>query len=36
VYDAAVALYLKAGFVDGEPFADYRPSPYNRFLYMDL
>jgi putative acetyltransferase len=36
VYDPAVALYLKAGFVDGERFADYQPSPYNRFLHMDL
>jgi putative acetyltransferase len=36
VYEPAVALYLKRGFVDGERFADYQPSLYNRFLHMDL
>jgi putative acetyltransferase len=36
VYEPAVALYLKQGFADGERFADYQPSPYNRFLHLDL
>jgi putative acetyltransferase len=36
VYEPAAALYLRCGFVDGERFADYRPSPYNRFMHLDL
>jgi putative acetyltransferase len=36
VYDPAAALYLKCGFADGESFADYQPSPYNRFMHLDL
>ncbi len=32
----AVALYRRAGFVDTGPFADYRPSPHNQFLTLDL
>ena len=35
-YAPAAALYLGRGFVDGGAFAAYRPSPYNRFLHMDL
>ena len=35
-YDPAVALYLKHGFRDGERFGDYQPSPYNRFLHLEL
>ena len=35
-YAPALALYRKRGFVDGEPFGDYRPSPYNRFLHLAL
>ncbi len=35
-YDPAVALYLRHGFTDGEPFGDYQPSPYNRFLHLAL
>ena len=36
VYEPAAALYLNQGFVDGERFGDYQPSPYNRFMHMDL
>jgi putative acetyltransferase len=32
----AVALYRRAGFIDTGPFADYRPSPHNRFFALDL
>lgn len=35
-FDAALALYLRAGFQPGEPFADYAPSPHNQFLHLDL
>jgi putative acetyltransferase len=35
-FAAAVALYRKHGFLDGGPFADYSPSPYNQFLHLDL
>ncbi|MEO7466335.1 GNAT family N-acetyltransferase [Sphingobium limneticum] len=32
----AVALYRSAGFIQSEPFADYRPSPHNQFFHLDL
>jgi putative acetyltransferase len=32
----AVALYHTAGFVDCPPFADYQPSPHNRFMTLSL
>ena len=32
----ALALYRSAGFVDTAAFADYRPSPYNQFLTLNL
>lgn len=35
-HDPAVALYQKTGFVPCPPFADYAPSPYNRFMQYDL
>jgi N-acetylglutamate synthase and related acetyltransferases len=35
-FEAALVLYRKRGFVNGEPFADYRPSPYSQFLHLDL
>lgn len=35
-YAPALALYRKRGFVDGGPFADYRPSAYNQFLHLEL
>ena len=35
-YAPAQALYRKRGFVDGEAFADYRPSAYNWFMHLAL
>ncbi|MGZ3272934.1 MAG: GNAT family N-acetyltransferase [Caulobacteraceae bacterium] len=35
-FEPALALYRKRGFVDGEPFADYRPSAFNQFLHLAL
>jgi putative acetyltransferase len=35
-YEPAAALYLRHGFRDGDPYADYQPSPYNRFLHLPL
>lgn len=35
-FEAALALYRTRGFRDGEPFADYRRSEFNRFLHLDL
>jgi putative acetyltransferase len=32
----AVSLYRSAGFVSCEPFADYRESPHNQFMRLDL
>ena len=33
---AAIALYRSAGFISCSAFADYRPSPHNQFLTLDL
>lgn len=35
-YDAALALYRRAGFVSCAPFGDYRASPHNQFFMLDL
>lgn len=35
-YEAAVRLYTRAGFVPCDAFADYRPSPHNRFFRLTL
>ena len=35
-FEAALALYRKHGFVDGEAFADYVRSDFNQFLHLDL
>jgi putative acetyltransferase len=35
-FEPALALYRKRGFEDGEPFADYQPSPFNQFLHLRL
>jgi putative acetyltransferase len=35
-FDAALALYRKRGFADGEAFADYKKSAFNRFLHLTL
>ena len=32
----ALALYRRGGFVGGEAFADYRPSPFNQFMHLAL
>ena len=32
--EAALALYRRRGFVDGEAFADYVRSPFNQFLHL--
>lgn len=35
-FEPALALYRKYGFVNGEAFADYRPSAFNQFLHLAL
>lgn len=35
-FEAALKLYRKRGFVDGEPFADYVRSDFNQFLHLSL
>lgn len=35
-FEAALALYRKRGFTDGEAFGGYTPSAFNQFLHMDL
>jgi putative acetyltransferase len=35
-FDAALALYRKRGFEDGEPFADYTRSHFSQFLHLGL
>ena len=35
-YDPALKLYRKYGFKNGEVFADYRESPFNQFLHLDI
>lgn len=36
VFEPALALYRKRGFVNGAAFAKYRPSDFNQFLHLDL
>ncbi len=36
VFEPALALYGSRGFVAGEPFADYKPNPFSRFLHLSL
>lgn len=36
IFEAALTLYRKRGFVDGAPFADYAPSAFNQFLHLAL
>jgi len=31
-FEPALALYRRYGFADCEPFADYRPDPFSRFM----
>ena len=35
-FEAALALYRNRGFIQGEPFADYVPSDFNRFFHLKL
>jgi putative acetyltransferase len=35
-FEAALALYRRRGFIDGEAFADYVPSPFCQFLHLTL
>jgi putative acetyltransferase len=35
-FEAALTLYRKHGFRDGEAFADYVRSDFNQFLHLDL
>lgn len=35
-FEAALALYRRRGFVDGDVFSDYVRSEFNQFLHLDL
>ena len=35
-FEAALALYRRRGFRNGDVFADYQPTPFNKFLHLDL
>lgn len=35
-FEAALTLYRRYGFVEGECFGDYTPSAFNRFFHLDL
>ena len=35
-FEPALALYRRRGFVDGEIFGGYAPSPFNRFMHLSL
>jgi putative acetyltransferase len=35
-FEPALSLYRRRGFVNGEAFADYKPSPFNQFLHLSL
>ena len=35
-FEPALSLYRRRGFVDGDEFADYKRTPFNQFLYLDL
>lgn len=35
-FEPAIALYRRYGFVDCEPFADYKPDPFSRFMTRAL
>ncbi len=36
VFEPALALYRRRGFVDGDAFAQYVRSPFNQFLHLPL
>lgn len=35
-FEPALALYRKSGFISGEAFSDYLPSPFNDFYHLAL
>lgn len=35
-FEPALSLYRARGFLNGEPFSDYAPSPFNQFLHLSL
>lgn len=35
-FEAALTLYRKRGFENGEPFGDYTPTDFNQFLHLEL
>ena len=35
-FEPALALYRAHGFTDCDPFADYRPDPFSRFMTRAL
>ncbi|MBE7212011.1 MAG: GNAT family N-acetyltransferase [Gluconacetobacter diazotrophicus] len=35
-FAAAVALYARQGFRDGNAFGDYRPNGFSRFMHLDI
>jgi len=35
-FEPALALYRKCGFIEGGAFGDYKKSPFNQFLHLDL
>lgn len=35
-FEAALTLYRKRGFANGEPFGAYRPTEFNQFLHLEL
>jgi len=35
-FEAALTMYRKRGFVAGDAFADYEPSPFNQFFHLVL
>ena len=35
-FEAALSLYRKRGFTNGEPFGDYAPTDFNQFLHLQL
>ena len=36
VFEPAIALYRRHGFTDCDPFADYKPDPFSRFMTRTL
>ena len=35
-FEAALSLYRRRGFVDGDEFADYKRTAFNQFLHLNL